>query len=37
MNYEVSPIGGDRVLNAISKAANASSAVKERFKALIAQ
>jgi tripartite-type tricarboxylate transporter receptor subunit TctC len=37
MNYEVSPIGGDRVLDAISQAAKASSTVKDRFKALIAQ
>jgi hypothetical protein len=37
MNYEVSPIGGDRVLDAISLAAKAPSTVKDRFKALIAQ
>ncbi|MCC6888775.1 MAG: hypothetical protein IT536_09595 [Hyphomicrobiales bacterium] len=37
MNYEVSPIGGAHVLDAIAQAAQASSTVKERFKALISQ
>ena len=37
LNYEVSPIGGDRVLDAISHAAKAPDAVKGRFKALISQ
>jgi tripartite-type tricarboxylate transporter receptor subunit TctC len=37
MNYEVSPIGGDKVLDAIEQAAKASSDVKARFKALISQ
>jgi tripartite-type tricarboxylate transporter receptor subunit TctC len=37
MNYEVSPIGGERVLDAIAEASKASAEVKARFKELISQ
>jgi tripartite-type tricarboxylate transporter receptor subunit TctC len=37
MNYEVSPISGEQVRNAITQAAKASQAVKDRFKALVSQ
>jgi tripartite-type tricarboxylate transporter receptor subunit TctC len=37
MNYEVSPIGGGQVLDAITEASKASAGVKARFKELISQ